>query len=37
MSPEEAREFGIVDEVVMSRPKVDNDDDRSGPSKPHKV
>jgi ATP-dependent Clp protease protease subunit len=37
MSPEEAREFGIVDEVVVSRPKVDNDDDPSGSAKPHKA
>ncbi len=37
MSPEEAREFGIVDEVVMNRPKVDNDDDHAVSPKPHKV
>jgi ATP-dependent Clp protease protease subunit len=37
MSPEEAREFGIVDEVVMNRPKVDNDDDRPSSTKPHKA
>jgi ATP-dependent Clp protease, protease subunit len=37
MSPEEARDFGIVDEVVMNRPKVDNDDDSAAPSKPHKA
>ena len=37
MSPEEAREFGIVDEVVMNRPKLDDDDNRAVSPKPHKV
>jgi ATP-dependent Clp protease protease subunit len=37
LSPEEAREFGIVDEVVTSRPKLDKDDERPVPSKPHKA
>jgi ATP-dependent Clp protease protease subunit len=30
MSPEEAREFGIVDEVVVSRPRTDDGNDRQG-------
>ena len=30
MSPEEAKEFGIVDEVVDSRPRPDDDDDEEG-------
>lgn len=30
MSPEEAREFGIVDQVVESRPKPPTDDSKSG-------
>jgi len=30
MGPDEAREFGIVDEVVASRPQSDDDDDESG-------
>jgi ATP-dependent Clp protease, protease subunit len=29
MSPEEAREFGIVDEVVLSRPRSTDDDERA--------
>ena len=37
LSPEEAREFGIVDEVVTSRPKPDKDDERPVPTKPHKA
>ncbi len=37
MSPEEAREFGIVDEVVMNRPKIDNDDNNAASPKPHKA
>jgi len=37
MSPEEARDFGIVDEVVMNRPKTDDDDSRGISPKPHKV
>jgi ATP-dependent Clp protease, protease subunit len=37
MSPEEAREFGIVDEVVMNRPRIDDDDGRAVSPKPHKV
>lgn len=27
LTPEDAKEFGIIDEVVVSRPKTDNDDD----------
>jgi ATP-dependent Clp protease, protease subunit len=37
MSPEEARDFGIVDEVVMNRPKIDDDDSSAVSTKPHKV
>jgi ATP-dependent Clp protease, protease subunit len=37
MSPEEARDFGIVDEVVMNRPRIADDDSRSVSPKPHKV
>jgi ATP-dependent Clp protease protease subunit len=37
MSPEEARDFGIVDEVVMNRPKIADDDSRAVSPKPHKV
>jgi len=37
MSPEEARDFGIVDEVVMNRPKDDDDDSSAVSTKPHKV
>ena len=37
LSPEEGREFGIVEEVVTSRPKPDKDDERPVPSKPHKA
>ena len=37
MSPEEARDFGIVDEVVMNRPKIDDDDRSAVSTKPHKV
>ncbi len=36
MSPEEAREFGIVDEVVASRPAIATDEDKPSPSKPFK-
>jgi ATP-dependent Clp protease protease subunit len=37
MSPEEARDFGIVDEVVMNRPRIADDDSRAVSPKPHKV
>jgi len=37
MSPEESRDFGIVDEVVMNRPKIDDDDSAAVSTKPHKV
>lgn len=36
MNPEEARDFGLVDEVVMNRPKLE-DDDTASSSKPHKA
>ena len=29
MSPEEAKEFGLIDEIVISRPQTDDDDDSS--------
>ena len=29
MSPEEAKEFGLIDEIVTSRPQTDDDDDSS--------
>ena len=29
MSPEEAKEFGLIDEIVISRPQKDDDDDSS--------
>lgn len=36
MNPEEARDFGLVDEVVMNRPKLEDDDNVTS-SKPHKA
>lgn len=33
LTPEDASEFGIIDEVVVSRPKTDDDDDSSKGSK----
>ena len=30
MSPEEAKEFGVIDEVVTSRPPAPDDDDDGG-------
>lgn len=34
MSPDEAKVFGIVDEVVASRPRTEEADDRTGSTKP---
>ncbi len=32
LSPEEAKEFGIIDEVVVTRPTPEEEDGESGPS-----
>ena len=33
MSPEEAKEFGLIDEVVTSRPPLEDEDDDGGDNK----